>query len=175
MNQTERSQKSQEKSQAPLLDRDHGYFASASLTCSPQVVYQSCQNIHHVEKVLKDLPADLDNFLSLELVSAQEEGSNQFRIVWQNRKDQKIAGKLTFLIQEAPANRGTLITSEADFKKLNFKEDSPSTLMNLFLKRMKALIETGEIPTIKGQPSGREELKNYTRSIYESFMLGGKT
>ena len=159
MQQTDQTHRTHQKSKIPLLDRDHGYYASASLTCSPQVVYQNCQNLQHVEKVLSDLPADIDNFLSLELVSAKEEGSNQFRIVWQNNKDQKIAGKLTFLIQAGPAGRGTIITSEADFKKLNFKDDSPSTLMNLFLKRMKALIETGEIPTTKGQPSGREELK----------------
>lgn len=159
MNETERMNESPNKSQVPLLDKEHGYYASASLTCSPEVVYQSCQNLQHVEKVLSDLPADLDNFLSLELVSAQEEGSNQFRIVWQNKKDQKISGNLTFLIKEAPYQRGSIITSEANFKKLNFKEDGPSTLMNLFLKRMKALIETGEVPTTKGQPSGREELK----------------
>lgn len=159
MNDTERINESPKKSQAPLLDKEHGYYASASLTCSPKVVYQYCQKPHYVEKVLSDLPADLDNFLSLELVSAQEEGLNQFRIVWQNKKDQKIAGKLTFLIKEAPQKRGTVITSEADFKKLNFKDDGPSSLVNLFLKRMKALIETGEIPTIKGQPSGREELQ----------------
>lgn len=35
--------------------------------------------------------------------------------------------------------------------------EDPKTLILKNLRRMKALLETGEIPTVEGQPSGREE------------------
>jgi len=41
-----------QRSQAPLLDKSHGQFASGSLTCSPQEAYQSCQDFLYGEKVL---------------------------------------------------------------------------------------------------------------------------
>lgn len=139
---------------SPNLDRDHGYFASVSVTNQIEDVQKIFQDERNVEKVLTDLPEGITNFLNLRVESA-----NADRIVLVN--ESKLAdGTLTFLLKEDGLHGGTIITAEALLQKIHFREEGPSTLMNIFLKRMKSLIETGEIPTTKGQPSGREELKH---------------
>jgi uncharacterized membrane protein len=67
---------------------------------------------------------------------------------------------------EAPAGRGTIVRLSLNYSvpggkfsewvtKLNGED--PDSLILLNLRRLKALLETGEIPTIEGQPSGRED------------------
>lgn len=159
MNTTENL--SEPLSRGPLLEKDAGYYYSSTVNCSPEVAYNFCQGEENVKKVLTNLPDVFENFLDLNLSNKEQLNQNEYKIVWQNRPDSKTQGTLTFLIKKAPADRGTFITAEAQFEKLSFKEDGPSTIINLFLQRMKALLETGEVPTTKGQPSGREELKTY--------------
>ncbi len=147
---------SQAKAGMPQLDREHGYFASATVTNALDEIVAFCRNQSNVEKVLKNLPAKIENFLSLKLESSSADRDGH-RIIWKNTG--KTSGKLIFLLHPAPRNKGTIITTEAVFDKIHFREDGPSTLMNIFLKRMKQLMETGEIATTEGQPSGREEMK----------------
>lgn len=140
--------------ESPALDKDHGYYAAISVTNPRQEVEDFCKSSANVEKVLSDLPGKVTNFLNLELDSV-----SAGRIVYRNRN--KIApGTLSFIVQENQFHPGAVISVDAKLEKIHFREEGPSTLMNLFLKRMKNLIETGEIPTTKGQPSGREELKH---------------
>lgn len=143
----------------PLLEKDHGYFHAQTIATSPEKVFEFCQDSDNVKKVLTDLPLDVDNFLDLNLVSAVQIEANQYKIQWSNKANSKLAGNVIFLIRKAPMERGTYLSAEASFAKINFRNDSPSFLMNVFLKRFKQLMETGEIATIKGQPSGREELR----------------
>jgi hypothetical protein len=157
MNETEKV--SSDLSFQPLLEKEHGHYACATILAAPEEIYHFCQYESHINQVLDDLPGDVENFLKLKLTSNKQINLDQYKILWENRPEAKLAGSVSFLIKKAPAQRGSFLTVEANFEKLNFKEDSPSTLMNLFIKRFKALIETGEIPTIKGQPSGREELR----------------
>ena len=159
MNQTEQVTNS-ESQRGPLLEKDHGYFNSATVRLEPSEVFKFCQDESHVQKVLEDLPVDVENFLSLKLISAEDIGKDQYKIVWENKADQKISGRLIFLLTKAPIDHGTFLSAEANFESINFKTDSPSTLINIFLKRMKALMETGELATTKGQPSGREEIES---------------
>lgn len=142
----------------PLLDKDHGYFNSATVALSPLEIFHFCQNDHNIKQVLTDLPGDLENFLDLTLKSAEQVGTDEFQITWHNRPESKFSGTLIFLLKKAPVNRGTIVTTEAQFNRINLKSEKPSTLINMFLKRMKSLIETGEIATTKGQPNGQEEI-----------------
>lgn len=144
----------------PKLDREHGYFASASVTNSPEQVVAICRNHEPLERVLADLPEGIQNFLDLNLINVEELGDESYRVAWENSPKSKVTGTLIFLIKPAPLRGGSIITAEANFEKIKFKQDGPSTLMNLFLKRMKAIMETGVIATTKGQPSGREEIKH---------------
>jgi hypothetical protein len=146
------------KSTGPLLEKDHGYFHSATIAVEPEKVFEFCQDSENVKNVLTDLPVDVDNFLDLHLISAIQIEANQYKVQWSNKSNSKLAGNVVFLLMKAPYNRGTYLSAEASFDKLNFNDEGPSFLMNVFLKRFKALLETGEIPTTKGQPSGREEI-----------------
>jgi hypothetical protein len=142
----------------PYLDKEHGYYASASVTNAPDEIYQFCQDNRNIEKVLRHLPSPVKNFLQLNLASAEQIHNDEFRIEWKNNSNHATKGFLTFLIKGSPLRGGSIITVEAVFDKIKFKEEGPSTLMNIFLKRMKGLMETGVIATTMGQPCGREEL-----------------
>lgn len=149
-----------ETTKAPLLEQDAGYYYSTTIVVSPEELFTFCQDERYLKQVLTDLPGDVENFLDLELSSQEALDPNEYKIVWRNKPESKFEGTFTFLLKQAPANRGTILTGQAKFEKINFQEEGPSTLVNIFLKRLKALKETGEIATIKGQPSGREEIKS---------------
>lgn len=135
---------------------DYGFFNSAHFALPVQEVFDFCQNASNVEKVLKDLPFDVDNFLDLRLVKSRQSGDGNFLVLWENKPTAKFKGTLTLMIQEAPMGRGAYVAALAKFDNLDFKDEGPSDLISLFLKRLKSLAETGEIPTTEGQPSGRE-------------------
>lgn len=143
----------------PLLDKAHGYFASAMINLEPKKVFNLCKNQQLLKDLLQDLPLGLHNFLDLTFESSKALGKDAYRVSFENSEGSKIKGTLTLLLKAATGKRGTFLTTEAKFNGLSFLEDGPSTLMNLFVRRMKAMLETGEVPTTKGQPSGREELK----------------
>lgn len=149
----------------PQLDKEHGYFGSASVTIEPSEVYEFCQNQSHVEKVLTNLPRGVKNFLELKLIGSEQIGPDEYRLEWENAKKFS-KGKLIFILKGSPLRKGTILTAEAIFKNIKFRDDGPSTLMNIFLKRMKALIETGVLATITGQPSGREELHERKETLH---------
>lgn len=77
----------------------------------------------------------------------------------------KSEGTVRFL--PAPAGLGTVVSLSVDYEipggKLAelatlFTGESPELLILTNLKRLKCFLETGEISTTEGQPSGREEL-----------------
>lgn len=138
---------------------EEGLFASMLINVDPEVVFTICQEKMSLEKVLEGLPYKADQILDLKLVSANRKDDGQFEICLKNRPDSKLSGDLTLYIAEAYNGRGTLLSAEAGLDLWAPKSDSPSTLLNAFLKRLKALVETGEIATTKGQPNGNEEIK----------------
>jgi uncharacterized membrane protein len=84
-------------------------------------------------------------------------------IAWRSLPDSEIYVDGIVKFRNAPANRGTLITVVVIYQppagaignalsKLLGKD--PSFMMRQDLRRLKALIETGEIPTIEGQSHG---------------------
>jgi|SRR5581483_1998018 len=77
--------------------------------------------------------------------------------------DIQVDGSVEF--REAPANRGTLISAYLEFRP---SQDTASTLAKFLskganfairqdLRRLEALLETGEIPTTEGQTHGRRD------------------
>ncbi len=90
-------------------------------------------------------------------------------IAWQmygNKLTLGNSGRISF--KEAPKQRGTMVTLEADFvgrKGLQNTLEIPllGKVTGLILeswvletlRRFKALMETGEVPTLTGQPAGR--------------------
>jgi uncharacterized membrane protein len=86
-------------------------------------------------------------------------------IAWRSLPNADITNAGSVHFDEAPGGRGTYVKvvlnynppggkAAALFAKLFGQE--PGQLVEHNLKRLKQFIETGEIPTIEGQPSGRE-------------------
>jgi uncharacterized membrane protein len=90
-------------------------------------------------------------------------------IAWRSLSDSDITNAGSVHFEPAPGGRGTIVKvvlnynppggkAGALFAKLFGQE--PGQLVERNLKRLKQLVETGEIPTIEGQPSGRLEESN---------------
>ena len=143
----------------PKLEREQGFYNSTTIAKSPTVIFDFFKDKKNVEKVLTDLPKEAVNFLELDLISSAPTGAEQFEIKWKNKPSAKVQGTLSMYFKQAPADHGTILSAVAVFDEIDWKDEEPSTLMNIFLRRFKALAETGEIATTKGQPSGREEIE----------------
>jgi uncharacterized membrane protein len=102
-----------------------------------------------------------------------EERENEF-IAWRSLPGSTVKSMGNVLFEDAPAGRGTNVTVEmqynppagslgAAFAKL-FGEE-PSQQLRNDLRHFKQMMETGEVPSVEGQPSGRS--KEFGRSIPE--------
>ncbi len=147
-----------EAHKGPRLEEDHGYYSSCLINLKPAQVFKFCKEESNIKSLLKDFPVNVDLLLNLSKSSVEKINSTDYKITYQNSDSSFVAGRLIFLLKPASMNRGTYLTIEAKFLNVSFLEAGPSTLMSVFLKRMKAFIETGEYPTTRGQPSGKQEL-----------------
>ncbi len=140
-------------------DTYEGIYHSNSVNKSPAEVFSFCKNEENLKKVLVDLPEKIKNFLDLEFVSASPTTTSgeMFQVRWQNRKTTDVQGTLTFNLSPSSHGKGTVLIANAIFADYTMDNDEPSDLINIFLKRMKALLETGELATTKGQPNGKDE------------------
>jgi uncharacterized membrane protein len=89
------------------------------------------------------------------------ERENEY-IAWRSLpgSDIQVDGRVEF--RQAPANRGTLISAHLQFRPIqgttgalaNFLNKGANFAIRQDLRRLEALMETGEIPTIEGQSHG---------------------
>ncbi|HLG99754.1 MAG TPA: SRPBCC family protein [Bryobacteraceae bacterium] len=93
------------------------------------------------------------------------------RIAWRSLEDAVIqsAGHVQF--DRAPGGRGSIIRVSIHYKPpageigamvAKVFGEEPSMQVKQDLRKFKQMLETGEIPTTKGQPSGREALQTST-------------
>lgn len=87
-------------------------------------------------------------------------------IAWRTTEDSPFRQTAAIILDQAVGGRGTILSFKmnnesvlADLigfaSKLTLKDPDSEALDTV--RRLKALIETGEVPTVEGQPSGREE------------------
>jgi uncharacterized membrane protein len=87
-------------------------------------------------------------------------------ISWQSVGDSEVkqAGSVWFI--KAPGDLGTIVRLSMNYTVPGGKlveaatkllGEDPDTLIIVNLRRLKAFLETGEIPTTEGQPSGRDD------------------
>lgn len=145
----------------PILipQKEIGHYHSANILKSPLFVYEFLQNPENLKRAMENLPEGLENYLDLELVEAHASDADEYEVVWENLEENSISGSISFHCQRAPENRGCILLALASFSNFSSSDDDPSELIRFFIKRLKALMETGVIATTQGQPSGREELK----------------
>lgn len=142
-------------------------------------VFKFWRNLQNLPKFMKDLDAvnmigSQKSHWVVRLKSGRtvewdaqitEEVQNQ-KISWASMEGSEVStsGQVTF--QKASGNRGTVVSLSMDYKipggrlaewATFFTGEDPDTLAITNLKRLKQYLETGEIATTQGQPSGRTE------------------
>ncbi|MGZ4814861.1 MAG: SRPBCC family protein [Terriglobales bacterium] len=83
-------------------------------------------------------------------------------IEWTSLPGSDVQVELRVEFEEAPAGRGTLISAHLEFRAVpgtssalaNFLNKGINFALRQDLRRLEAIMETGEIPTIEGQPHG---------------------
>jgi uncharacterized membrane protein len=149
---------------------------SVVINCSPDEAYRRWRNLadlpqfmHHLESVTV-LDDRRSRWVAVGPAGARVEWTAEIfqerpgeLLAWRSVEGSEIdlSGRVTF--RPATGNRGTLLTATTHFENAIsaaaqslatiFGKD-PSFLMQQDLRRFKALIEAGEIPTIEGQPHG---------------------
>lgn len=87
-------------------------------------------------------------------------------LAWRTREGSALPQVAALTFEPASNGTGTVVAYKAAFltvagKIMGFAEklkgEDPDTMAAINLRRFKALMETGEVPTVEGQPSGREE------------------
>lgn len=88
-------------------------------------------------------------------------------MLWSSIEGSQVETSGAIYFSDASAGRGTVVELEMSYRvpggKLGelmtkLSGEDPKSLARTNLRRLKAILETGEIATIQGQPSGREEL-----------------
>jgi uncharacterized membrane protein len=148
---------------------------------SPEEVYAFWRNFENLATFMKDIsritvitPEESEWEVELKsgakakwkaVVTDDRPGS---MITWQSIEGSQVETSGGVWFVKAPGDQGTVVELMMDYHIPGGKPaelitmlsgEDPKTLVLTNLKRLKALLETGEIPTTKGQPSGREELK----------------
>lgn len=113
---------------------------------------------HWVVELQAGVQAEWDAEITLE---RQDE-----MLAWKSVKGSEVDTSGSIWFSPAPGGKGTVVSLVLDYKIPGGKiaeiitkmtGEDPETLAQLNLRRLKAFLETGEVPTIKGQPSGRED------------------
>jgi uncharacterized membrane protein len=87
-------------------------------------------------------------------------------IAWRSLPGSEIANAGSVRFEKAPGRRGTRVdvtlnynppAGKASVLLAKLLREEPGQLIEKDLKRLKQLMEAGEIPTVEGQPSGRAE------------------
>ncbi len=180
-NQTQAEQSKPKKNQetAALLHNAERARHSVTINKPHAEVYEFFRNFKNLPLFMKDLASvevkspklshwtvQLENGLKAQWdaeIIAEQPGE---MISWQSVGDSEVkqAGSVWFV--KAPANLGTIVRLAMNYTipggkmseiATRLMGEDPNTLMIVNLRRLKAYLETGEIPTTKGQPSGRDE------------------
>lgn len=160
------------------LEPGSGQFEGRSsilVNCTPNEAYQFWREPHNLPKFMsrmENVEVFGDGHLTWTVITA---GSRQTwdtyivddrqneRIQWSSLPGSPIAVEGSVEFRPAPARRGTIVELSTRFetpgmsiKKIfgQFLGKAPSFLLRNDLRRFKALIETGEIPTTQGQTHG---------------------
>jgi hypothetical protein len=157
MNYAERIlQQKKDKRRTPILDKNSPY-QSIRVSKDPEWVFNHCLHDGVMDRIMTDLPDGVTDFFELSFIAHQRLGNNGFEIDWKSKDNLDNEAIFTLAIERERLGRGTILSVQGFSTNMKSKEET-SDLILVFLKRLKSLLETGEIATTKGQPSGREEL-----------------
>ena len=171
--------------------------SSILLNCTPEEAYKFWSNFENLPKFMRHLESvtltgetrsrwtaigPLGKRVSWDAEIAFDRKDDV--IAWRSLPDSEIYVDGIVKFRNAPANRGTIITVVVVYQppagsiggalaKILGKD--PSFMMRQDLRRMKALIETGEIPTVEGQSHGpRSAVAAVARAINPDDPIKGE-
>lgn len=147
---------------------------------SPTEVFQFWRNFQNLPSFMKgvsrienveagkthwlvELPSGIKASWSAE-ITEEEPG---VMLAWKSLPDSQVTTSGSVWFSPSPKDSGTVVTLSMDYEILGGRMselatmlmgEDPDTLVQTNLHRLKAYLETGEIPTVEGQPSGREEI-----------------
>jgi uncharacterized membrane protein len=166
----------------PIPDRE-GFRVQRSLTIrrSPQDLYDFCRNVEHVPRYITSIESvrkinenwshwtatsPTGQRIEWDIEITQDQPGQL--IGWQVHNNTMIGNSGLISFREAPRQLGTITSLEVDFvghKSLQNTLEIPligkvtglvlESWVLETLRRLKALMETGEVPTLTGQPTGR--------------------
>jgi uncharacterized membrane protein len=162
------------------LQREPAAWTTLLVNCTPQQAYRLWKDIEELPRFLRrlesvtTLDARRSRWVALgplgrrikwdaELAVDRE---NQF-LEWRSLPGSDVRVDLRVEFREAPANRGTLISAIMEFRTTQIPGSAPlarflsknvNFLMRQDLRRLEALMETGEIPTTEGQSHGPRDV-----------------
>lgn len=126
----------------------------------PSEVYAFCENQHNLDALLKKLKVGFNCDVTL----VKDEIKRSLNWYSTEQSEIKTTGHVWF--NTAAQDLGTVVTLVTDYSMprgiltellAKFKGEDINTLILTNLKRIKCYLETGEVATIEGQSSGREE------------------
>lgn len=151
-----------------------------AINCPPQQAYEFWRKLENVPRFMRNIesvretgertshwvaktPGGMRVQWQSEIV---EDQPNQF-ISWRTRADSEVNHCGSVRFDAAPGGRGTLVKVEMYYglpggrmaqQAAKLLSAAPETVIKEDLRRLKQLIETGEIATTRGQPSGARSL-----------------
>jgi uncharacterized membrane protein len=156
--------------------REHSAEASFAINCTPDVAYRFWhiyENLprfmRHLESV-KMLDGGRSEWVATGPMQARirwtaqitEDRENE-RIAWQSLPDSDLMNNGSVEFRPAPAGRGTIVKVKMEYRPpagalgravATLMGKDPEFAAREALRRFKALIETGEVPTTQGQSHG---------------------
>jgi uncharacterized membrane protein len=105
------------------------------------------------------------------------------RLTWRSLPGSDIDHRGSVEFKEAPGGRGTEVHVRLEYHRPGGRAgealammffEHPEQQIREDLRRFKTLVETGELPTTEGQPSGRRSLKIRAMEPFDREMLGNR-
>ncbi|HZU21355.1 MAG TPA: SRPBCC family protein [Terriglobales bacterium] len=177
-------------------ERDACIAKSVTISRSPEQVYGFWKQLENLPRFMKHLhqvrrlderrshwvahaPAGRKIEWDAELL---EDVANR-RLTWRSLPGADVDHRGSVEFKPAPGNRGTEVHVRLEYHRpggrigellaMMFFEH-PEQQIREDLRRFKALIEAGELPTTEGQPSGRRSVKIRTMEPFDREMLGNR-
>ncbi len=164
---------------AHSLQNQEKIHRSITINKSPAEIYTFFRNFGNLPLFMKDLVSVLVSSESISHWVVQLEHGPKVEwdaeiteekyaemISWRTFGKSEVHQAGTMWFSKAPMNRGTVVRLHMAYTIPAGKigklatmivGEDPESIMLTNLSRLKAYLETGEVPTIKGQPSGRDE------------------
>jgi uncharacterized membrane protein len=105
------------------------------------------------------------------------------RLTWRSLPGSSVDHRGSVEFKRAPGNRGTELHVRLEFHRPGGRVgelmammffEHPEQQIREDLRRFKALVETGELPTTEGQPNGRRSLKIRAMQPFDHEMFGNR-